>query len=86
MLNTKSKFSTNLLSTVDQYQVIEFALSFVSSFASHMHKQPIDISDKIAQNNANHGMRADDRNILNTLILVMLFKRCMLVVLMHFKF
>ena len=36
-----------------------------SSLASHMHTLHDEISDKIAQNNANHGIRADDRNILN---------------------
>ena len=31
-----------------------------------MHEQPTEISDKIAQNNNNHRIRANDRNILNT--------------------
>jgi len=31
-----------------------------------VHEQPTDISDKIARNNVNHGIRADDRNKLNT--------------------
>ena len=31
-----------------------------------MHEQPTKISDKTALNNANHGIRADDRNRLNT--------------------
>ena len=61
MLSTKSKFSTDI-PIVDQYQDIELA----SSFASHVHEQPTEVSDKIAQNNANHGIRADNRNTLNT--------------------
>ena len=31
-----------------------------------MHEQPTKISDKIAQNKANHGLQTDDRNRLNT--------------------
>ena len=61
MLVTKSKVSTDLISIADQCQVSES----VSSFVSHMHKQLTEISDKIAQNNVNHGIRADDRNRLN---------------------
>ena len=63
MLNSKSKFSIDLIPIADQYQVIESA----SSFASHVHEQPTEISDKIAQNNANQGIRADDKNRLNTI-------------------
>ena len=62
MLVIKSKFSTDLVVIADQCQVSESA----SSFVSHMHKQLTKISDKIAQNNVNHGIRADDRNRLNT--------------------
>ena len=55
------KFSTDLISIADQYQVIESA----SSFASHV-LEPTKISDKITQNNVNHEIRADVRNRLNT--------------------
>ena len=80
MLGTKSKFSINPYLIADQYQVIESA----SSFAAHVHEQPMEIGDKIAQNDANHKIRADDKNGLNTLMLVM-FQNCLLVILIHFK-
>ena len=60
MLGTKSKISIELIPITDQYQVIESASS-----ASHVHK-PTEISDKIAQKIANHEIRADVRNRLNT--------------------
>ena len=62
ILSTKSKFSRDLISITDQSRAIESALSFTS----HVHEQPTEISDKFAQNNANHMIRADDRNRLNT--------------------
>jgi len=37
-----------------------------SSFSSHMHELQEKINDKVAQNNVNHEMRADDRNKLKT--------------------
>jgi len=85
MLSTKSKFSIDLIMIADQYPINESALSYASSFASCVHEQPMKISDKIAQNNDNHGIQANDRNRLNTSMLVMLIKSYMLVVLIHFK-
>ena len=61
MLGTKSKFSTDLIPIANQYQVIESA----SSFALHVHEQPTEINDKIAQN-TNNGIWADDMNKLST--------------------
>ena len=66
MLSTKLKFSTDLIPIADQYKLTEFASPIVSSFASHVHTLHDEISDKIAQNNTNHGIRIDDRNKLNT--------------------
>ena len=85
MLGTKLKFFTYFILIADQYKVIESALPVASSFASHVHTPHDEISDKIAQNNASNEMQTDDRNILNTLILLILFKSCMHVVLIHFK-
>ena len=84
MLGTKSKYSTDFIPIADRYQVIQSALSFALSFASHVHEQSMEISDKVAQNNTNHGIRADDRNKLNTFN-VGDVQNCMLVVLIHFK-
>ena len=39
---------------------------YVSSFTSHVHESHEVISDKLAQNNANHEMRVDDTNRLKT--------------------
>ena len=55
MLGTKLKFSTDFILIADQYQVIEPASSFASSFASHVHEQSTKISDKIARNNTDVG-------------------------------
>jgi len=49
MLDSKSKFSTELIPITDQYQVIESASSFASQCTSHVHEQPTEISDKVAQ-------------------------------------
>ena len=66
MLDIKSKFFTDFIPVADQYKVTEYASSVASSSASHVHTSHEEISDKIAQNNANHEIRADDKNRLNT--------------------
>jgi len=70
MLSTKSKFSISLVPIANPDRSSEFASSFPSnkfvSFASHVPESHEEINEKIEQNNDNHEMRADDRNILKT--------------------
>ena len=66
MLGTKSKFFIDLIPIADQYKVIESISPVASFFASQMHTPHNEISDKIAQNNVNHGIWTDDKNMLNT--------------------
>jgi len=51
-----------------------------------VHEQSTEISDKIARNNANHGIRADDRNRLNTFNVGDIVPKLHACVLIHFKF
>ena len=66
MLGTKSKFIIDFIPIADQYKVIESSSSVASFFASYVHTPHNKISDKIAQNNTNHGIRVGDRNRLST--------------------
>jgi len=71
MLSTKLKFSIDFVLISNHDRSSEFALSFastesVSSFVSYAHESHKEISDKLAQNNANHELWADDRNLLKT--------------------
>jgi len=71
MLSTKSKFSIDFVAIANHDRSSEFALSFAStesasSFASHVHETHEKISNKVAQNNVNHEILADPKNILKT--------------------
>ena len=71
MLHTKSKFYIDLVSIANYDRSNKFTSSFGSTestslFASLVHELYKKISDKVAKNNANHEMQADDRNKLKT--------------------
>jgi len=51
----RPKQLVNIILIADHYKVSEF----ISSFASHVHELHIEVSDRIAQNNANYKLWAD---------------------------
>ena len=62
----RPKQLTHLISIPDHYNVSEYASSFASSVASHVHELYKKISYKVAQSNADYKLWVDVRNILKT--------------------